>query len=46
MLLAVDDPFRTGLIALERGDLQSARSNLEQASKLAPRDGRVWVALS
>ena len=46
LLLLVDDSFRTGLIALERGDLQSARSNLEQASKLAPRDGRVWVALS
>lgn len=46
LLLAFDDPFRTGLIALERGDLQSARTNLEQASRLAPRDGRVWVALS
>ena len=46
LLLAVDDPFRTGLLALERGDLQSARSNLEEASRLAPRDGRVWVALS
>lgn len=46
LLLLVDDPFRTGLIALDRGDLESARSNLEQASKLAPRDGRVWVALS
>jgi tetratricopeptide (TPR) repeat protein len=46
LLLLIDDPFRTGLIALERGDLQSARSNLEEASKLAPRDGRVWVALS
>lgn len=46
LLLAFDDPFRTGLIALERGDLQSARTNLEQASRVAPRDGRVWVALS
>jgi tetratricopeptide (TPR) repeat protein len=46
LLLLVDDSFRTGLIALDHGDLDSARSNLEQASKLAPRDGRVWVALS
>ena len=46
LLLLLDDPFRTGLIALDHGDLDSARSNLEQASKLAPRDGRVWVALS
>jgi tetratricopeptide (TPR) repeat protein len=46
LLLVLDDSFRTGLIALDRGDLDSARSNLEQASKLSPRDGRVWVALS
>ena len=43
---AADDSFRTGLIALDRGDLESARTNLEAASKAAPRDGRVWVALS
>jgi Flp pilus assembly protein TadD len=42
----LDDSFRSGLIALERGDLTSARTDLEAASKLAPRDGRVWVALS
>jgi tetratricopeptide (TPR) repeat protein len=41
-----DDSFRAGLTALQRGDLGSARTNLETASKLAPRDGRVWVALS
>jgi tetratricopeptide (TPR) repeat protein len=41
-----DDSYRAGLIALQRGDLPSARTNLEAASKLAPRDGRVWVALS
>ncbi len=41
-----DDPFRDGLLALQRGDLASARANLETASRLAPRDGRVWVALS
>jgi tetratricopeptide (TPR) repeat protein len=41
-----DESFRTGLTALQRGDLASARSNLEAASKMLPRDGRVWVALS
>jgi len=41
-----DDLFRAGLTALQRGDLASARTNLETASRLAPRDGRVWVALS
>jgi len=41
-----EDSFRAGLTALQRGDLAAARSNLETASKLAPRDGRVWVALS
>jgi tetratricopeptide (TPR) repeat protein len=41
-----DDSFRTGLTALQSGDLESARRNLEAASKLEPRDGRVWVALS
>jgi tetratricopeptide (TPR) repeat protein len=41
-----EDTFRTGLMALQRGDLASAQTNLEAASKLAPRDGRVWVALS
>ena len=41
-----DDSFRAGLLALQRGDLASARTNLEAAGKLAPRDGRVWVALS
>jgi len=41
-----EDSFRAGLTALQRGDLDSARTNLEAASKLEPRDGRVWVALS
>jgi tetratricopeptide (TPR) repeat protein len=41
-----DDSFRAGLIALQSGDLASAQTNLETAIKLAPRDGRVWVALS
>jgi tetratricopeptide (TPR) repeat protein len=42
----IDDSYRAGLTALQRGDLYDARSHLEAASKLAPRDGRVWVALS
>jgi len=42
----VDDLFRAGLTALDRGDLTAAQTNLEAASKSAPRDGRVWVALS
>ncbi len=41
-----DDPVAAGLLALQRGDLAAAQTNLEAASKLAPRDGRVWVALS
>jgi tetratricopeptide (TPR) repeat protein len=41
-----DDSLRAGLLALQRGDLASAQTNLEAAGKLAPRDGRVWVALS
>jgi len=41
-----EESLRAGLLALQHGDLASARSNLETASKLAPRDGRVWVALS
>jgi len=44
--LTFADSFRDGLMALDRGDLAAARENLEAASKLAPRDGRVWVALS
>ena len=41
-----EDSFRAGLTALQRGDLAAARANLESARTLAPRDGRVWVALS
>ena len=41
-----EDSFRAGLLALQRGDLPAAQTNLEAAGKLAPRDGRVWVALS
>jgi tetratricopeptide (TPR) repeat protein len=46
LLFSLDDSFRAGLLDLQRGDLASARTNLEAASKLMPRDGRVWVALS
>ncbi len=41
-----DDLLRAGLVALQRGDLGAARTNLEAAAKLEPRDGRAWVALS
>jgi tetratricopeptide (TPR) repeat protein len=40
------DSLRDGLLALERGDLPSARANLEDARKTSPRDGRVWIALA
>jgi len=43
---ALDDSYRAGLIALQQGDLTAAQTNLEAARKLAPRDGRIWVALS
>jgi tetratricopeptide (TPR) repeat protein len=38
--------FRSGLVALQQGDLKTAQTSLEAASKLEPRNGRVWVALS
>jgi Flp pilus assembly protein TadD len=41
-----DESFRSGLLALQRNDLPAAQSNLETAAKLAPTNGRVWVALS
>ena len=40
------DAFRDGLLALQRGDLAAAQTNLEEAGKTAPRDGRVWIALA
>jgi tetratricopeptide (TPR) repeat protein len=50
LLLAVsatfEESFRTGLLALQRNDLTAAETNLEAAAKLAPGNGRVWVALS
>lgn len=41
-----NEVFRAGLIALQKGDLPAAVSNLESARRLSPQDGRVWVALS
>ncbi len=41
-----DEAFRSGLLALQRGNLKEAESGLAQAAKLAPSDGRVWVALA
>ena len=41
-----EESFRAGLLALQRNDLNAAETNLEAAAKLAPGNGRVWVALS
>ena len=41
-----DEVFRAGLLALQRNELNAAETNLEEAAKLAPANGRVWVALS
>jgi Flp pilus assembly protein TadD len=41
-----DETFRNGLLALQRNDLNAAQSSLAAAAKLAPNNGRVWVALA
>jgi tetratricopeptide (TPR) repeat protein len=41
-----EESFRAGLLALQRNDLNSALANLGEAAKLAPNNGRVWVALA
>jgi len=41
-----DESYRAGLLALQRGDLAAAQSNLEEARRLSPRDGRAWIALA
>jgi tetratricopeptide (TPR) repeat protein len=41
-----EESFRAGLLALQRNDLTAAVTNLEAAAKLAPNNGRVWVALA
>jgi tetratricopeptide (TPR) repeat protein len=41
----VNSLLRNGLVALEQGQLMQARTELEQASKLDPQNGVVWVSL-
>jgi tetratricopeptide (TPR) repeat protein len=41
-----DELFRAGLLALQRNDLPAAEQNLATASRLAPGNARVWVALA
>lgn len=41
-----DELFRDGLLALRRNDLKTAETNLTAAAKLAPSNGRVWIALA
>jgi tetratricopeptide (TPR) repeat protein len=41
-----EESFRAGLLALQRNDLNAAAANLGAAAKLAPNNGRVWVALA
>ena len=41
-----EESFRAGLLALQRNDLNAATANLETAARLAPNNGRVWVALA
>jgi tetratricopeptide (TPR) repeat protein len=41
-----EQSFRSGLLALERGDLVTARKDLEAASHVAPDDARISLALA
>jgi tetratricopeptide (TPR) repeat protein len=41
-----DTAFRDGLIALQRNDLSAAKTSLESAAGIEPRNGKVWVALA
>ena len=41
-----EESFRAGLLALQRNDLDAAAANFGAAAKLAPNNGRVWVALA
>ena len=41
-----EEQFRAGLMALQRNDLALAQTGLEAAAKLAPLNGRVWIALA
>jgi Flp pilus assembly protein TadD len=49
LLLAPDQfeaTFRAGLIALNENKLPAAESQLEEASRIEPRNARVWIALA
>src|SRR5260370_26171836 len=41
-----DSAFRAGLIALQQNNLGVAEQQLEAASKLEPKDSRVWLELA
>jgi tetratricopeptide (TPR) repeat protein len=41
-----DTTFQAGLIALNQNNLTVAESKLSEASRLEPRDARVWLALA
>ena len=41
-----EESFRAGLLALQHNDLTAAAANLATAARLAPNNGRVWVALA
>ena len=42
----LEDLFRQGVVALADNQLELARTRLEDASKLAPADPRIWLALA
>ncbi len=41
-----DDLLRGGLEALQKNDLAAARSKLQEAAQLQPRDAKVWLGLA
>jgi tetratricopeptide (TPR) repeat protein len=41
-----DTAFRDGLMALQRNDLPTAKTSLENAAGMEPGNGKVWVALA
>lgn len=41
-----DSTFREGLVALNQNNLAVAETHLEEASRLEPRNARVWLALA
>lgn len=42
----VEQLLRDGLLALNGNDLPAARVQLEKASRITPRDARIWLALA